>query len=336
MSMAEIASYMADLNGRDRLIELNGVALPDGYEDFRFGMTSEFFFNAYGEPAAKAAMVELAEEYYRESDPPPSLLVQESSSRKLREVADIRRVLLTSRTNDPTVGDLRDEFVDVDRSLSFYIKLVNRGKKSFFPSYRKFSCLVDGRAYRTGGCLNCHSQYGDVENNPSAFIRAFVHRCQVLKTFYAVAGFSLLLGTYSSPLTGDAYPLFRRFPGLLYADSGCFSSEMVRRDDAIRDVNWLTGINGAMVRRIGGLDGARAQLSADVVIHPYEGGVVFQAGSKPRIGDFDTKDIPAAYREVNNLLRPLRFDGWTRPYYLRVPESVDTAEATRSWISRFD
>ncbi|WP_426314950.1 type VI immunity family protein [Methylobacterium fujisawaense] len=336
MTMAEIMFYMADLNQKDRLIDLDDGAFPNQeFQDFIFGMATEFFFHSYGDLDVRETMVNLAEDYYRETNPPPNDFVQEDYSGRLNGVSDIRKILATSRI-DPTVGDLKDEFTDPQMTFSFYMKYIKPGTKVFFPSYSWFSCLVDCKGYRYGGDLGYHAKYSALQNNPVNFVDNFVKNCHLLKTYYAVSGFSLLRATYSSPTTEDAYPLYRRFPGLLYADSGTFSSEIKRRDDAIRDVNWLTAISDAMLRRIGGLEHARKQLSADVILHPYDGGVVFQAGEKPRIGDVNMGDIPSAYREVNRLMRPLRFEGWTWPFYLRVPDDIDAAEATRAWISRFD
>ncbi|MGX9979069.1 type VI immunity family protein [Methylobacterium fujisawaense] len=336
MTMAEIMFYMADLNRKDRLIDLDDGAFPSqGFQNFIFGMASEFFFHSYGDLAVRETMIDLAEYYYLKSNPSPNDFVQGDYSAKLNGVSDIRKILATSRI-DPTIGDLKDEFTDPQRNLSFYMKYIKPGTKVFFPSHSWFSCLVEGKAYRYGGELAYHSRFSALGDDTEIFINTFIKFCSSLKIYYATSGFALLRSTYSSPITEESYPLYKRFPGLLYADGGRFGSEMKRRDDAIRDVNWLTAISDAMLRRIGGLEHARKQLSADVILHPYDGGVVFQAGEKPRIGDVNMGDIPSAYREVNRLLRPLRFEGWTWPFYLRVPDDIDAAEATRAWISRFD
>ncbi|MFP3670350.1 DUF3396 domain-containing protein, partial [Priestia sp. SIMBA_032] len=92
-----------------------------------------------------------------------------------------------------------------------------------------------------------------------------------------------------------------RFPGLLYEDGANFGLEVLRRIDMIRDVNWLTAINDELLFRVGGLDKARKVLGDEVVMHSYEGGVVFQAGKLPVLGDLDKGKVPAAYRAVNNL-----------------------------------
>jgi len=111
---------------------------------------------------------------------------------------------------------------------------------------------------------------------------------------------------------------------------------MRRRDDAICAVNWLTAISTKLLDRVGGLEHARKECGAEVQIHQYGGGVVFQAEDPPVLGDVNARNIPAAYRRVSRLLRPLRFNEYTRSDFIPAPPEVDGAEATQAWISRFD
>jgi hypothetical protein len=76
-------------------------------------------------------------------------------------------------------------------------------------------------------------------------------------------------------------------------------------------------------------------LGDEIVLHPYEGGVVFQAGARPVLGDLNKGRVPAAYRAVNDFLKPLRYEAWDYPY-LRAPYGVDEMEYTQWWTHRFD
>ena len=50
MNMAKIMFYMADLNQKDRLIDLDdGAFSSENFQNFTFGMASEFFFHCYGD-----------------------------------------------------------------------------------------------------------------------------------------------------------------------------------------------------------------------------------------------------------------------------------------------
>jgi len=107
------------------------------------------------------------------------------------------------------------------------------------------------------------------------------------------------------------------------------------RTDVIRDVNWLTAVNDELLARVGGIEKARETLGDEVILHPYEGGVVFQAGERPVLGDLNKGRVPAAYRAVSDFLKPLRYENWDYPY-LRAPYDVDEMEYTQWWTHRFD
>ncbi|WP_316960132.1 type VI immunity family protein [Agrobacterium tumefaciens] len=81
----------------------------------------------------------------------------------------------------------------------------------------------------------------------------------------AVSGLSLFFYSYASGATAKAYPLFRRFPGLLYEDGARFGLAIRDRMDTIRDVNWLTAVNDELLSRVGGFDKTRAALGEEVI-----------------------------------------------------------------------
>ena len=109
-----------------------------------------------------------------------------------------------------------------------------------------------------------------------------------------------------------------------------------RREDVVADTGWLTAISEAMLDRLGGAAVAAGALGPEVACHPFHGGVVFQAGPQPRLGDANTGDVPDTYRRVARFLQPLRITDWARPYLLQVPDDVDGREATLAWLARFD
>ena len=187
-----------------------------------------------------------------------------------------------------------------------------------------------------GGKLKYNARFGDVERDPGSYVKKFVEQAEVLKVYWAVAGCALLFAAFSRSARIAAYPLYARFPGLLHDTFSDLSLLMRRRDDAICAVNWLTGIDTKLLDRVGGLAHARRKCGAEVHIHQYSGGVVFQAGDRPVLGDVNAADVPAAYRRVSRVLRPLRFNAYTSSDFIPVPPEVDGADATQAWISRFD
>lgn len=222
-------------------------------------------------------------------------------------------------------------------TASFYIRhMPKQALRSTDPVHDYFTALLPGAGYRGGnGYLMCQTRLSALSRDRDGLVRFFVDACRDLQVFYAVSGLSLFFYSYASGATAKAYPLFRRFPGLLYEDGARFGLAIRDRTDTIRDVNWLTAVNDELLERVGGLDKARTVLGDEVILHPYEGGVVFQAGNKPVLGDLNKGRVPAAYRAVNDFLKPLRYENWERAY-LRAPHDVDKMEYTEWWTRRFD
>ncbi|MER0240396.1 type VI immunity family protein [Fulvimarina sp. MAC8] len=336
MTLSELLFLMADVNRRDLLANIAEGWFPDdGPPDFVFGQNSVFHFGARGRSEVKATVVHLAADYRDRTAPPPKLLVQDGRTANIASGADIQNMLLASGNDDQTGGDLKEQYFAPQKSLSFFIKNVD-GRNAQRPTSSYFTCLADGEDYPLPGIVQHHDNYETVDSDRGAFVARFVDTCAALQVFYSVSGFGPLTTSYNSYKSVRNFPIFKRFPGLMYWNNGLTVPEGDRSDDWILDVNWLTGINEAMLDRVGGYKAARSILPAEVLIHRFDGGVVFQAGEKPRLGDHNVGDLPTAYRAVNRLLVPLRYPDWQSLRYVRAPEPVGAQQATSAWISRFD
>lgn len=214
-----------------------------------------------------------------------------------------------------------------DRGISVAGRLLRRqGDGEFlFKAYAKTGVAFDGSGPRLLHCPSSRrrlSRWQWTPYVPNEAIGAVAHRdclvcffvnaCRDLRVFYAVSGFSLFFYSYASGATAKAYPHFRRFPGLFYEDVARFGLAIRDRTDTIRDVKWLTAVNDELLERVGGIDKARTLLAEEAILHPYEGGVVFQAGEQPVLGDLNKGCVPAAYRAINDFLKPLRYENWER------------------------
>ncbi|KRA55690.1 hypothetical protein ASD85_20325 [Rhizobium sp. Root651] len=175
------------------------------------------------------------------------------------------------------------EYYDERETASFYIRhMPKQALRSTDPVHDYFTALLPSAGYRGGnGRLMYQTRLSELSRDPTGVVRLFIDACRDLRVFYAVSGMSLFFYSYAAGATEKAYPLFRRFPGLLYEDGSNFTLEILRRTDVIRDVNWLTAVNNELLERVGGLEKAREVLGDEIVLHPYEGGVVFQAGERP-------------------------------------------------------
>ena len=326
MNLNELITAMAILEERGELEKLDEIGLPPGNAiQWLFGLTAGFYFADGETRQIRQAMLGLALRYYDLAEGNTNLLSFNERTRRISAGKQIEEYLS------------QGEYYDGRETASFYIRhMPKQALRSTDPVHDYFTALLPGAGYRGGnGHLMCQTRLSALSHDPAGVIRFFVDACRDLRVFYAVSGLSLFFYSYASGATAKAYPLFRRFPGLLYEDGARFGLAIRDRTDTIRDVNWLTAVNDELLSRVGGLDKARAVLGEEVILHPYEGGVVFQAGERPVLGDLNKGRVPVAYRAVNNFLKPLRYETWERAY-LRAPYDVDKMEYTEWWTRRFD
>ena len=326
MDMDELIAAMAILEERGQLEELDAASFPtDGPVSWLFGLTAGLYFPGAETHRTREAMLNLTHRYYDQTGGNTNLLASGERTRRISSKEEIERYLT------------RTGYYDEKETASFYIRQMPPQKlRSTNPVHDYFAVLLPSANYRGGnGRLMYQTRLAEQARDPDGVVRFFMDACWHLQVFYAVSGMSLLFYSYAAGAVEKAYPLWRRFPGLLYEDGTRFGLTILRRTDAIRDINWLTAVNDELLSRVGGLDKAREVLGDEVVLHPYDGGVVFQAGDRPMLGDLDKGKVPAAYRAVNDFLKPLRYDKWDFPY-LRAPYNVDAMEFTKWWTHRFD
>ncbi|MFS8124774.1 DUF3396 domain-containing protein [Rhizobium sp. BR 250] len=326
MDIDELITTMAILEERGELEKLDEIGLPPGNViQWLFGLTSGFYFADGETRRTRQAMLDLALRYYDLAEGNTNLLSFNERVRRISSREDVAQYLS------------QDEYFDEAETASFYIRhMPKQALRSANPVRDYLTALLPGIGYRGGnGRVMYQTRLSELSRNPTGVVRLFVDACRDLRVFYAVSGMSLFFYSYAAGATEKAYPLFRRFPGLLYEDGIRFGLIISQRTDVIRDVNWLTAVNDELLARVGGLEKAREVLADEIVLHPYEGGVVFQAGERPVLGDLNKGQAPSAYRAVNDFLKPLRYEAWDYPY-LRAPYGVDEMEYTQWWTHRFD
>lgn len=134
-----------------------------------------------------------------------------------------------------------------------------------------------------------------------------------------------------------SYPLLRRFPGLDYVNASRWEAAARKQPRTIRTIGWLTALDDGFVAALGGPDHVAAALDdEEILIHRYTGGIVIQAGPRPRLGDRNRGDIPPAYRHVARLVEPLIMRRFSTGIFYPLPAPLDLATETDKWLRRFD
>jgi hypothetical protein len=172
-----------------------------------------------------------------------------------------------------------------------------------------------------------------LEERGRDFLGLVLGWCRRLRPMHGYGGVGIMespdLGLAAS-LEQAVYAMARRFPGLEvdypFLHMGCLRG-------GIKGVNWLTVLGDEYVAKAGGLAHLRSSLSGDEVsFYEYPGGIVIQAGERPEIGDVNRQLWPAAYREVNRLLKPIR----VREHLPFHGAAGFRSDETLEWLARFD
>lgn len=103
--------------------------------------------------------------------------------------------------------------------------------------------------------------------------------------------------------------------------------------EGIKGVNWLTLIDSALLKELGGIKGMRPRLSSGIEIIECAHGVILKAGASPALGDVNRGDTLPLYREVYDLLAPWIALAADDAMAFRLGK--DAIERTEAWYARF-
>lgn len=161
----------------------------------------------------------------------------------------------------------------------------------------------------------------------------FARACAIvaaLRIRWASAGF-----TYTSELRHDAeapgdqiYAHARRYTGY---DVGFNVGMMERFYSEIRTVNWLTFLGPELVAMLKSMK-RLPESTARVGVAPVGSALLLHAGTAPERGDVNYLRVPAAYRDVDAMVRPVRAsDGRDLVFFGPWDERTIT-----QWLRRFE
>ena len=97
-------------------------------------------------------------------------------------------------------------------------------------------------------------------------------------------------------------------------------------------VNWLTLIGRRSVEYLGGIESLNKRFAANpaIIVREFPWGILVQAGPEPQLGDVGHRDFIPVYRDVAEVLRPIRvkkIEGMGRGF---------SDEAADEWLNAFD
>ena len=159
--------------------------------------------------------------------------------------------------------------------------------------------------------------------------------CNSLCVEHGYAGLSPVFPYDRSRYISFEKPLADQFSGLMIDGSAHLETNQLK-NHSIKGVNWLTIVGNELLNKLGGPHKVQQQLHIPgVQVHPYDNGLIVQAGDYPSLGAED-EGLPPLYVAVNRVFKPIRIaDPDQLHYHMPDRESFDK-EATLRWYGRFD
>ncbi|MGR7525728.1 DUF3396 domain-containing protein [Klebsiella aerogenes] len=314
-----------DLNYIEKWLPEASVKYKDGSQAVNLGLIITVFFKEGHTPEVRRNMVECVDRYYGEFKPylkktltPKWVGITEKNYQKKRQAIldsspeEIFSWYLGSEATDYHAPEYEILIMgkrifrnDTDRSV---IKLV-------FP----FSLLKES----------------DGKERYQAWL---MWLCNTFSVESGYAGLSFILPYEFHRMFPYEYKLAQRFPGVMVDSIGTLDGRVVVNN--LKSVCWYTILGNSWVNKLGGAEklAHRLKNTPEIELLPYGGGLILKAGAlPPGLGETQTEELPPLLVKVNQIIRPVRFDGTRSLHFYSEHENFQfDDESSSKWYRRFD
>lgn len=316
------------------LRELDSLAVKvAGTVQIRFGVSVEIWFEEGHSFEKRSAAVNVYQDYYGIFDQFVTHYLEPNGNR-------------LKKINDNKFPEVFSETIkENNEDIPFDATLCSIDGKDEPTLYSIGGLCFDRLSSKTKhSIINADFPASWVSENSDKFVEMILRWCNVLKPVHGSAGLAPIFDTGGFPKNAyrEAFAFVKRFPGLDFINSPYFSlnvrADLKKGNDGrgIRGCNWLTILDDSYLNEVGGVEQLESILkSPDIALHEYDGGLVIQAGALPSLGDINRNLDTPLYRTVNKVLKPIRFENYSKQY-LFVPKPLDSVEETLKWVRRFD
>jgi hypothetical protein len=151
--------------------------------------------------------------------------------------------------------------------------------------------------------------------------------CDLLPFRCGYAGYGFEYSKYFTRVALEhAWAQSMHHPGIDIQDN--VNDTLAVKFDGIRGVGWLTMIDDAFVKELGGPP--KVTLCTTI---PVKGGLIIKAGDAPDIGEINRKQDLPAYREAFRYVEPVARRTFERSPWMRLER--DGGPRTERWLKRF-
>lgn len=162
--------------------------------------------------------------------------------------------------------------------------------------------------------------------------------CNTFNVESGYAGLSFILPYAFERMFPYEYKLAQRFPGVMVDSLGTLEGgEAVK---GVKSPCWYTILGNPWQEKLGGTDtlAHRLKKTPEIELLSYNGGIILKAGAMPpALGETKTEALPPLLVKVNQLIKPIRYDGHNGLHFYSEHENFQfEEESSMAWFARFD
>lgn len=303
---------------------------PSDYTGVTFAVRGTLYFDGGATPERRAGIATCFEQFQAVAGPHLTWLLRDEPPKGPSEIPYSKAKPIRSMIEDMAPNDAANftyHSGDQARDAGFYLFDVQcrRAWQAQMP--------------RNGlDVLQFALPLADVIEHPTRFQSLFVSFFETLKAFHGRGGLGFVL-SHTDPDENQPTEAFM-VKDLLGVDVSEPIEPWVMTRDVIKSVNWLTGIDGVLAKKLGGVNGLRSELPpawfAFYTLH--DGGVVIQAGNEPDAAPRALDSHPPLLTLVNAALRELRAPDLGALHYQGSSKGEPRllTVSTTAWAKRLD
>ncbi|WP_438284709.1 DUF3396 domain-containing protein [Cronobacter sakazakii] len=162
--------------------------------------------------------------------------------------------------------------------------------------------------------------------------------CNTFAVESGYAGLAFVLPYAFERMFPYEYALAQRFSGVMVDSLGTLEGgEAV---EGLKGACWYTILGTPWLEKLGGTEQLTHRLAKtpEIRLLPYSNGVILKAGElPPPLGDMKTEGLSPLLIKVNQLIRPVRYDGHNGLHFFSGYENLQFEKtSSMAWFARFD
>ena len=315
-----------ELNYIEKWLPEASVKYKDGSPAVNLGLIITVFFKNGHTPEVRRKMVECVDRYYGEFKP------------YLRKTLPVKK---WTRITENNYARQRQAILDSTPEEIFDWVLSSASESYLAPDY---------------GILIMGKRIFHNENNRSVIKLVFplsllkepdgkeryeswlLWLCDTFEVESGYAGLSFVLPYAFERMFPYEYALAQRFSGVMVDSLGTLEGgEAV---EGLKGACWYTILGTPWLEKLGGEDALSRRLvkTPEISLLSYNSGVILKAGElPPGLGEMRTEGLPPLLVKVNQIIRPVRYDGHKGLHFYSEYENHQfDEESSMKWFARFD